>query len=515
MKKRFCYVIIGAFLFFSLILIPACTGAGGVKTQLCLVIDGSGSINSSEWNLIKQAIAKAINETIPHDSSVELCIVQFGYSSSEGYARTELKPTAINSANSDAAALQVLAMLKANGNTPTAHGLYLGWSELKNSLNFAGGSRKVINLATDGIPNVRNNNATSDLDGNGGSPNANDDVVATVNAAFSQGLDELDIEAIGISSSNIDWLKSHVVYPQPGVEAPPFVKPGWIRIVADPAAFASTIGQKIRTVINMGDSVWAPSAQNTLIAGLVTVGFTGFVSAVASSVSSSGQGVVQKFADLLPEILKKWFHEFISSKRKLAISKKLGNPFRLAKLEIASYAVAIVVLTFAFVYVQAQALDEILSVLSIVLATSIIVGFVKSFLEEVAARKLGVWAEHRLWYFGLSMFVLSTLIFRVPFSSPDRNIYCSQEFTKRSLGLVSTVSALIGLAFAGFFYIVLLSGFGLIGSIGLVMSFTIAFFETLPIQPMNGKDLYNWSKPLWFVLFVGTFVPYILCILLM
>jgi Zn-dependent protease len=58
------------------------------------------------------------------------------------------------------------------------------------------------------------------------------------------------------------------------------------------------------------------------------------------------------------------------------------------------------------------------------------------------------------------------------------------------------------------------NGFTLIGSIGMVMSLTIALFETFPIPPMNGKEIYNWSKPLWFGLFVAAFTPYILCILL-
>jgi Zn-dependent protease len=501
-------------LIITLALIPTCVHAASVKTQLCLVIDGSGSISTNEWNLIRQAIAKAINETIPHEGSVELAIVQFGYSTGEGYAKTELKPTVIDNTNYNSTAANVLAMPKANGNTPTAHGLYLGWSEIKNSPNFDGDTKKVINLATDGVPNVRNDNATADLDGSGGSPNANDDVVATVNLAVSEGLIELDVEAIGITELNSNWLRNNVVYPQPGIEAPPFIKSGWIRIVADPAEFANTIGQKIGVIIYGNDDAWAPSAEGALAAGLVTVGLTSAVSAIASAISKPSSTIAKKFADLLPEILKKWLHEFLSSKRKLHISEKAGNPLKLTKLEIISYIVALVTLTLAFAYAKAQTVDAILSVLPIVLATSIVVGFTKSFLEEAIARKLGVWAEHRLWYFGLALFVLSTLAFRVPFSSPSRNIYFSKEFTKRSLGLASAASVFIGLAFSAIFYVMFVNGFTLIGSIGMVMSLTIALFETFPIPPMNGKEIYNWSKPLWFGLFVAAFTPYILCILL-
>jgi Zn-dependent protease len=513
-KKYFSGLALTAALVITLASFPSCVYGAVVETQLCLVVDGSGSISSSEWNIIRQAIAKAINETISREGSIELTVVQFGYSAAEGYAKTELKPTVIDSTNYNTTATQILTMPKANGGTPTAHGLYLGWSELKNSPNFAAGTKKVINLATDGVPNVRNDNATADLDGNGGTPNAEDDIVATVNNAVSQGLDELDVEAIGVTKLNSDWLRTYVVRPQPGIEAPPFTKPGWIRIVANPTEFADTIGQKIGVIIYGEDDAWAPSAEGALAAGLATIGLTSAISAIASAVSNPSSEIAKKFADLLPEILKKWLHEFISSKRKLPISKKAGNPFKLTKLEIISYVVALVVLTLAFAYAKAQTVDAILSVLPIVLATSIVVGFVKSFLEEAISRKLGVWTEHRLWYFGLASFVLSTLAFRVPFSSPSRNIYYSREFTKRSLGLASASSVFIGLAFAAIFYSIFISGFTLIGSIGMVMSLTIAFFETLPIPPMNGKEIYNWSKPLWLALFVAAFTPYILCILL-
>jgi Zn-dependent protease len=497
---------------------PASVSAASVNTQLCLVIDGSGSITTNEWNLVRQAIAKAVNETIPPDGSVELTIVQFGYSSSEGYARTEIEPTVIYQGNRNATTASVIAMPKASGNTPTPHGLYLGWAELKNSPNFGFSAKQVINLATDGVPNVRNENATNDMDGSGGSPNANDDVIATVIAAVSEGLDELDVEAIGMTESNSVWLRDYVVNPQPGAEAPPFIKPGWLRVVADPAEFASTIGQKIGVIIHGEDAAWTPSAEGALAAGLFTVGLTGTISAIGSAVSNPetfpSNVIAKKIAEALPDVLKKWMHEFISSKRKQTIPKKTGSVFRLTKIEIISYIIALSVLTLAFGYAKTQTLNEILLVLPTVLATSIVVGFMKSFLEETIARKLSVWTEHRIWYFGLASFVLSTLIFRVPFSAPSRNVFYSKEFTKRSIGLVSSSSVLIGLLFAAIFYILLASGLVLIGSIGIVMSLTLAFFESLPIPPMNGKDIYNWSKPLWALLFVSTFSFYMLCLLL-
>jgi len=220
----------------------------GVKTQLCLVIDGSDSIRSAEWGTITQGIAEAINRTIPRDGSVELTIVQFGYTADEGYAKTEIPPVVINSTNHATIANHVLTILQGGIGTSMAHGLYVGWQEILDSPHFETAKYQIINLATDGEPNRRNDNATTDLDGNG-QIDCWDDVIAVVDNAVNLGLEELDIEGIGITNSSRDWFKNWVVHPQPGTLAPPFSKPGWIRVVANVAEFANTIDQKLQLVV--------------------------------------------------------------------------------------------------------------------------------------------------------------------------------------------------------------------------------------------------------------------------
>jgi hypothetical protein len=249
---------------------------GNAKIQLCMVIDGSGSISSSEWATIKNGTANALRNNVPHDGSVELSIVQFGYSSGNGYAKVEIQPTIVTSANYEATASAVTAITQGAGSTPMAHGLYLGWKTIESSVNFPTSTRQVINLATDGDPNVRNNNATSDLDGSGGSTTARDDVIAVVDYAVSQGLDELDAEGIGISNSSRDWIKNWTVRPQPGNLAPPF-NPGWIRVVANSTVFAGTVGEKFNAVLvdhtppTITDVYQHPAADNVTSTDIVEV----------------------------------------------------------------------------------------------------------------------------------------------------------------------------------------------------------------------------------------------------
>jgi Zn-dependent protease len=496
----------------------------GVKTQLCMVVDGSSSISATAWDIIKYGIAKAINDTLPRDGSVELTIVQFGYSESYDHAKTEIPPTVIDTTNYGNITNKVTKMLQGSWDTPMAHGLYLGWKEIHSSPNFAIATKQVINLATDGEPNVRNNNATSDLDGSG-YINEWDDVIAVVNNAVSQGLDELDVEGIGIAELYPDWFKNWVVRPQPGIVAPPFSKPGWIRVVADATEFANTISEKLQLVITTGvqeESTWAPSAEGALVAGALTVGITSGVSAVASAASNPenfpSNSLAQKISDVLPDSVKKWLDSFISSKTGGSIEHHVGATFMLTKQEMFSVIVSLVVITFAFSYAKAETLDRILPLIPIVLVTAIIVDLVKDLVRDVVARSQGVWSEYRLWYFGLAMFLISSIALKAPFSSPNRIKHHSPKFTKRSVGLVALTAVIIPLVFAVVFYMFFVSGvtvFMLIGNMGLIICFTAAFFDIIPIPPMNGKDIYDWNKFLWLVLFILCFALYALGLLLL
>lgn len=501
---------------FTIALAPTCAAASSVRIQLCMVIDGSTTISNTEWNLTVQAVSKGVTETIPHDGSIELTVVQFGYSGGL-FARTEVAPRIIDDASYLAVADQVLGIPKMGGSTPTAFGVYLGWQEMRNSPNFAAAARQVINLATDDKPNIRNDNATIDLDGDNRTDGA-DDLVAVVNNAVGQGLDELDIEGINLVSQEKDWFRNWVVCPQPGAIAPPFSKTGWIRYVADVSEFADTLGQKLQAIIG-GKDVWTPDALGALITSVITVGITSVISTLASAVTNPetfpSQMITQRISEVFPDTLKKWLSMFVFAKRRLIIDSRKRPPFTITKLEAISYTISFFVLTLAFAYVKASALDQILTIIPTVLATSIIVEFAKNYIIEVAARSQGVWTEHRLWYFGLTLFLLSSLVFRVPFSSPSRLTHDAPKFTKRSLGLVSAALVIVPIALAAVFYALFAGGFTLIGNIGIVMCLTMAFFDSIPIPPVNGKGIYDWSKFLWVALFVTTFTLYMMVLFIL
>ena len=67
----------------------------------------------------------------------------------------------------------------------------------------------------------------------------------------------------------------------------------------------------------------------------------------------------------------------------------------------------------------------------------------------------------------------------------------------------------MSLAFAGFFYLLLLSGIKVVGGTGLAMCLIDAFFDTFPIAPMNGRTIFNHSKKVWAAFFAETLALYV------
>jgi hypothetical protein len=266
--------------------------------------------------------------------------------------------------------------------------------------------------------------------------------------------------------------------------------------------------QKVDFKVN----VWVPPTSNAVASSVVVASAISVISIIASAASNPMSMPLswlwEKINLLLPDGVKGWLESFLSSKRQLVIEHKTGSIFALSKLEILSYLASLIFLTFAFCYSGANTFDDFVMLIPTVLATSVLVGLAKNLLTEAYARMLGVWAEHRLWYFGLTTFLFSTLVFRAPFSSPSRIVNHTPRFTPRSQGLVASASVVVGLAFAAGFYVALMIGYTYIGSIGLGMCILGALFDTLPITPMNGRDIYDWNKLFWMAQFLLTLVFY-------
>jgi hypothetical protein len=266
-------------------------------------------------------------------------------------------------------------------------------------------------------------------------------------------------------------------------------------------------------------TAWVPTTANGAAASIfaiTAVSIASLIFAAASSAPAATSGFIGKLIDkireLIPDTIKKWLEDFVASKRKLKIDEKTGSPFLPTKSEAIVYGLSILFSTFAFSYVKINNLDQILIIIPTFFATSILVSFARTYILAVYTRTKGVWTEYKLWPFGLGLFLLSTLAFRTPFSSPTRTVRHSKNFTPKLAGFLSVAAIFITLGFGALFFVLYKSGFALIGGTGLAMCLISAFFDTFPFEPMGGKDVYKYNKALWAILFVVTLGLYALWI---
>jgi hypothetical protein len=156
---------------------------------------------------------------------------------------------------------------------------------------------------------------------------------------------------------------------------------------------------------------------------------------------------------------------------------------------------------------------QIIFYIPLVLVTTILVEFVTDAASKAVSRSLGVWSEYRLWYFGLASFIVTSLAFKAPFSSPKTICYHCAMFTERKRGLVCVTAVIIPLALSAPFYLLLIGGQTLIGNTGLFVCLTASLFDSLPIPKMAGKFIYDWNKKVWAALFEIASVLYVLAVI--
>jgi len=145
--------------------------------------------------------------------------------------------------------------------------------------------------------------------------------------------------------------------------------------------------------------------------------------------------------------------------------------------------------------------------------------------REVANR-LGCKAEFRLWPTGLVFALALALLTHgdVVFAAPGAvhihplvlaSVFDEKE-VRKSFGVISLIGPLTNYALAIAFLALSFLGFGSLYAmtcyIGFSVNVWLALFNMLPIPPLDGSKVLNWSKVIWvsvFAIFLVTmFLPY-------
>ena len=328
---------------------------------------------------------------------------------------------------------------------------------------------------------------------------------------FDEGVDDVAMHTHAVAALAKGILISNIFVPTSGDYA------GQARMMRNQSA--TTGGVYIQTAV---DGTGTADAIRDIIAACgVTPRLPVLEPMVAvAGVSLAGLlvGLVARLGGVLPESMTDAFQYFlegvVETKGEVRV-KRAETPFPFTGKEVAALAFAAGSLGLAFAYGLADTLDDMLPLLPMALGSAVAIELFKELARELTARRTGNWSEYRVWPLGLVAMTLSTAIFKAPFAVPGKSWFHMTTPSKRNEGLIAASSSIAGLLTAGAFYLLMVAGARELGALGLSISLALALFELIPTKPLNGKGVFDWSKPLWALLFSVSVVLYTAHLLLL
>ena len=84
--------LVGLAVAFAIALVPAAALAAAPKTDLTILVDGSGSIDAGDWDLQRQGFAIALSDvaSVPLDGSIAIGVVQWSSDTTVEFPLTQI-----------------------------------------------------------------------------------------------------------------------------------------------------------------------------------------------------------------------------------------------------------------------------------------------------------------------------------------------------------------------------------------------------------------------------------------
>jgi parallel beta-helix repeat protein len=168
-----------------------------------------------------------------------------------------------------------------------------------------------------------------------------------------------------------------------------------------------------------------------------------------------------------------------------------------------------VILGGAFTFITSFGLKIDIFVTWVIISAIVVI--VPKAIQYIVAGKKGILAEYRLWWGGILIMILTTVIFRYVFGQPVRTeIEREDECDKKKLAIVMLAGPLVSILLSSIFLVMyLMKGtYASLGLMGLEMSLLTAVVTFLPISPMDGERVYVWNKIVWAVIFFPVLFVY-------
>jgi len=203
---------------------------------------------------------------------------------------------------------------------------------------------------------------------------------------------------------------------------------------------------------------------------------------------------------------------------------------RITRREEADLFISWIAISFAFAIIFLRDIGRVAPVTALIyLGISLLTVGVGFILHEMAhkfvAIKYGYWAEFRKDNIMLVVAVALAALVGVVFAAPGATVIYSNSADGRGLsreenGKISASGPIVNLVLCiPFAAILLLGGQGtsltgniitMIGMVGLQVNAMIAAFNMLPVSVLDGKKVWSWNKPVFFVLIIAAFAALVL-----
>jgi hypothetical protein len=250
-------------------------------------------------------------------------------------------------------------------------------------------------------------------------------------------------------------------------------------------------------------------AEVVVVAGVVTAATT-----VLTSLTALGQAF-NTAIDLLPipsklrSFMKLYGKKTFESVDKVQLDALEKGSF-ISKQDLISLGLYILITTLVYGFVQANGFPRFFdpSVLAVVIPPTLISVSIVSVTSELTAALCAktnqVYRQFRLWFYGLTSFLISGLILLFPFASPGITRYQSREISAKTKGLIVLFKMLVTLTLAIPFATLHMLGYTIIGDVGLLMILMRVCYSLVPVRPLAGRAVFDYSKEISLIALLAT-----------
>jgi Zn-dependent protease len=198
----------------------------------------------------------------------------------------------------------------------------------------------------------------------------------------------------------------------------------------------------------------------------------------------------------------------------------VGKPGKFSRTEIIHIIISILVLTIAFSFWLSGGLifnsdiNLIIRSFPYAFAGVLTAFFFHEMSHKFMAQKFGLWAEYRLFPLGLILALIISVFTGLIFAAPGAVMFMggSRYHETGKIAIAGPFSNII-IAFVTFLFykfVFFETQIGTIfGFICLINAF-LAFFNLLPIGPLDGVKVVRWNATIWVILFIVSILILIL-----